>query len=447
MGYAGFEQINMEELIVALNVAFYTLGCKVNQYETEAMMELFQKKGYNIVNYNETADVYIINTCTVTSRGDAKSRSLIRKANKKNKDAIVAVVGCYPQTSPDEVMSIPGVDIIAGTSEREKIVELVEDYLRKRSKIINVKDIRKNRNFESLNVLKNRNRTRAYLKIEDGCDMYCTYCIVPYARGPVRSRPYEEVLGEAQKLADAGFKEVVITGIHVSSYGKDIGNVGLLDVLKGINEIDGIKRIRLSSLEPRLLTENIIKEMASLEKLCRFFHISLQSGSNATLKRMHRRYTSDEYREIVNNLRRYIPEVGVATDIMVGFPGETDAEFNDSYNFAREMSFSHMHVFRYSPRKGTKAYEYKEQVDKKVKEERSKAMLELARRMKENFSRQFIGKSMDVLLENDTGDGLYEGLTDNYIRVLVKGDESVRNTILPVKFLELKGSDVLGEII
>ncbi len=432
---------------MALDVAFYTLGCKVNQYETEAMMELFQQRGYNIVDYNARADIYIVNTCTVTSRGDAKSRALIRKAVRLNKDAIIAVVGCYPQTSPEAVISIPSVDIVAGTSERNRIVELVEDYLKNGDKIINVRDIRKDREFESLNVHKNRNRTRAYLKIEDGCDLYCTYCIVPYARGPVRSRPYEDVLSEARRLADVGFKELVITGIHISSYGRDIGGVGLAGILKGINEIDGISRVRLSSLEPRLLTEDVIREMASLEKLCRYFHISLQSGSDGTLARMHRRYTSGEYREIVNNLRRYIPNVAVATDIMVGFPGETDAEFAESYDFVREMNFSHMHVFSYSPRRGTKAYGYEDQVDKKVKEKRSRAMRELARRMKDGFNRQFIGETMNVLFENDTGGGLYEGLTDNYIRVLAKGDESIRNTILPVKFTELCGQDVLGEIV
>ncbi|MDI6601697.1 MAG: tRNA (N(6)-L-threonylcarbamoyladenosine(37)-C(2))-methylthiotransferase MtaB [Thermoanaerobacteraceae bacterium] len=432
---------------MALDVAFYTLGCKVNQYETEAIMELFQQRGYNIVDYNDAADVYIINTCTVTSRGDAKSRALIRKALKKNENAVIAVVGCYPQTSPEEVISIPGVDIIAGTDEKSRIVDLVEDYLRNHSKIINIKDIRKNRKFERLSVLKNRDRTRAYIKIEDGCDLYCTYCIVPYARGPVRSKPYEEVMDEARKLANEGFKEVVITGIHISSYGKDLGNVGLLDVLRGINDIEGICRIRLSSLEPRILTEDNIKEITSLEKLCRFFHISLQSGSDETLRRMHRRYTADEYRQIVYNLRKYIPDAGIATDIMVGFPGETDEEFKESYNFVKEMNFSHMHVFQYSPRKGTKAYEYEGQVEKKVKEERSRMMIELAREMKVGFNRRFIGTTMDVLFENDTGDGIYEGLTDNYIRVLAKGDESMRNIILPAKLLNLNGLDVVGEIV
>lgn len=447
MGYSGFEQINLGESAVALDVAFYTLGCKVNQYETEAMMELFQQRGYNIVDYSDRADIYIINTCTVTGRGDAKSRSLIRRAVRKNEDAVIAVVGCYPQTSSEEVMSIPGVDIITGTDGKGKIVDLVEDYLKNHSKIININDIRKNRIFESLNVLKNSNRTRAYLKVEDGCDLYCTYCIVPYARGPVRSRPYEEVLNEARRLADEGFKELVITGIHVSSYGKDLGNVDLFDILKGINEIDGIGRIRLSSLEPKLLDEDTVKKMASLEKLCRFFHISLQSGSDEILKKMHRRYTSDEYRQIVHNIRRYIPEAGIATDIMVGFPGETDANFEESYNFVKEMNFSHMHVFKYSPRKGTKAYEYEDQVEKRVKEERSEAMLELARVMKENFHMRFIGKTMDVLFENTSKDGLYEGLTDNYIRVLAWADKSVRNSILPVKLAEMKDLDVIGEII
>lgn len=431
---------------MALDVAFYTLGCKVNQYETEAMMELFQQRGYNIVDYSNKADIYIINTCTVTSRGDAKSRSLVRRAVRKNGNSVIAVVGCYPQTSPEEVMSIPGVDIIAGTDEKGKIVDLVEDYLKEHSKIININDIRRNRTFESLKVVKNRNRTRAYLKVEDGCDLYCTYCIVPYARGPVRSRPYEEVLNEARRLADEGFKELVITGIHISSYGKDLGDVDLFDILKGINEIDGISRIRLSSLEPRLLTEDTIKKMTSLEKLCKFFHISLQSGSDETLKRMHRRYTCDEYRQIVQNIRRYIPEAGIATDIMVGFPGETDVEFKESFDFVKEMNFSHMHVFKYSPRKGTKAYEYKDQVEKEIKEERSKVMLELAREMKKNFNMRFIGKTMDVLFENITGDGMYEGLTDNYIRVLARGDESVRNSILPVKLAEMKGIDVIGVV-
>ncbi len=428
-------------------VGMYTLGCKVNQYETEAMMELFQQRGYKIVDYNNRADIYLINTCSVTSRSDAKARSLIRKAVRENSGAVIAVVGCYTQTEPEEVRALPGVDIVAGTGERKRIVDLVEHYLKSGERIVSVNDIQKNREFENLSVHKNRNRTRACLKIEDGCNLYCTYCIVPYARGPVRSRPYDEILGEAKELADAGFRELVITGIHVSSYGRDLDNVGLVDVLKGINEIDGIDRIRLSSLEPRLLTVDVIKEMASLSKLCRFFHISLQSGCDATLKRMHRRYTPDEYREIVDNLRKYIHDVGIATDVMVGFPGETDAEFKESYEFVREMNFSHVHVFSYSPRRGTKAYEYTDQNDNKIKDKRNKAMRELAARMKKDFNRRFIGQEMDVLFENNKGDDLYEGLTDNYIRVLTKGNESIRNAILSVKLKELKGLDVLGEII
>lgn len=432
---------------MSLNVAFYTLGCKVNQYETEAIMEIFQQRGYNVVNYNSVADIYIINTCTVTGRGDAKSRALVRKALKKNENAIIVLTGCYPQAFLDEAMSIPGVDIITGTDERAGIVELVENYMRDRRKIVKVNDIRKNHRFEKLSVLRNRDRTRAYIKIEDGCDLYCTYCIVPYARGPVRSRPYDEIMHEVKRLADEGFKEVVLTGIHISSYGRDIGDVSLLDVLKGINNIDGIYRIRLSSLEPRILTEEFIKEIASLDKLCRFFHISLQSGCDETLKRMHRRYTTDEYRKIVCNLRKYIPEVGVATDIMVGFPGETDKEFEESYMFVKAMGFSHMHVFQYSPRKGTKAYGYTEQVEKRIKEERSKKMIELAEEMKVEFNKRFLGKTMDVLYENVTKDGFNEGLTDNYIRVLIRSENALKNEMYKTKLLSLKGLDMIGEIV
>ncbi|EMT38185.1 threonylcarbamoyladenosine tRNA methylthiotransferase MtaB [Thermoanaerobacter thermohydrosulfuricus] len=430
-------------------VAFYTLGCKVNQYETEVMAELFKKAGYEVVDFNEKADVYVINTCTVTNRSDMKSRQEIRKARKKNPDALVVAVGCYVQVSPEEAFSLPEVDIAIGTKNKDKIVELVEEFTQKNQKLSVVNNIMTQKEYEEFGVTAYTERTRAYIKIQDGCNQYCTYCIIPYARGPVRSRDPKKVLDEVKRFADSGYKEIVLTGIHIASYGKDLKNIGLLDIIKMIHEIDGIKRIRLSSIEPTFLTEEFVKEIANLPKMCRHYHVSLQSGCDETLKRMGRRYTTKEYKSVIDRLREYIKDVAITTDVMVGFPGETEEEFLKTYKFVEEICFSKMHVFKYSRRKGTRAYNFPNQVANHIKEDRSKKLIELSNRCEYKFMESFIGKTLEVLFEQPVKnmEGYVEGLTDNYLSVAVKGDRKLlRNEIFPVKIKEIKDNLLIGEI-
>ena len=349
-------------------VAFYTLGCKVNQYETEAMLELFEKEGYEKAETEDYADVYVINTCTVTHMSDRKSRQYIRRMKKKNPDAIIAVVGCYSQVSPEEILSIDEVNLVMGTNDRKKIVEEVKKIDASR-KVSTVDDIMKVKAFEEIEINKTNGKTRAFMKIQDGCDRYCSYCIIPYARGRVRSRDLESIVKEVENLASNGYKEVVLTGIHVASYGKDIkdSDIKLLDVIKQINDIEGIERIRLSSVEPILFTDEFVEAVSTMDKVCPHYHLSLQSGCDETLKRMKRRYTTEEYKAIVDRLRAAIPNVSITTDVIVGFPGETNEEFDKTYEFLKDIELTHMHVFKYSPRKGTPAATMENQVDPSTK--------------------------------------------------------------------------------
>ncbi len=428
-------------------VAFFTLGCKVNQYETEAMAELFEAENYEVVDFEEKADVYVINTCTVTNLSDRKSRQMIRKARRKNQNAIIAVVGCYAQISPEEVSSIPGVNLVIGTKQRNRIVEYIKEIENSGGGVAAyVDDIMRTRDFEELKVESYKERTRAFLKIQEGCNQFCTYCIIPYARGPIRSRQPHDVLNEVRKLAESGFKEVVLTGIHVASYGKDIGGITILDIIKKVHEIDGIERIRLGSIEPSTVTDEFIATARSLHKLCPHYHISLQSGCDKILKRMNRKYTSDDYRKVVDTLRANIPDVAITTDVMVGFPGETDEDFEETYKFVDEISFAHMHVFKYSPRKGTPAAGYSDQVPPEKKEERSNRLIELSKRKTEEFNGRFIGRTMKVLMEKETDnqEGMLEGLTPNYIRVLCKGENSLKGRIVDVRLVENKVDHVIG---
>ena len=353
-------------------VAFYTLGCKVNQYETEAMLELFEKEGYEKAETEDYADVYVINTCTVTHMSDRKSRQYIRRMKKKNPDAIIAVVGCYSQVSPEEILSIDEVNLVMGTNDRKKIVEEVKKIDASR-KVSTVDDIMKVKAFEEIEINKTNGKTRAFMKIQDGCDRYCSYCIIPYARGRVRSRDLESIVKEVENLASNGYKEVVLTGIHVASYGKDIkdSDIKLLDVIKQINDIEGIERIRLSSVEPILFTDEFVEAVSTMDKVCPHYHLSLQSGCDETLKRMKRRYTTEEYKAIVDRLRAAIPNVSITTDVIVGFPGETNEEFDKTYEFLKDIELTHMHVFKYSPRKGTPAATMENQVDPSTKHDRS----------------------------------------------------------------------------
>ena len=405
--------------------ASFALGCKVNQYESEAIAELFAEKGYEIVGIDEEADVYVINTCTVTNFGDKKSRQLIRKVKRQNENAIVAVVGCYAQTAPKELMEIAGVNLVIGTKDRAQIVEMVEQYDRANGVENHVSDIMKERVFEPLSIQKLANRTRAYLKIQDGCSQYCSYCIIPYARGPIRSREPQEVVAEVKRLAENGFKEVVLTGIHVASYGKDRRDTSLLDILKQVHEVEGIERIRFSSIEPNVVTEEFAQTMAALPKVCPHFHLSLQSGCDETLRRMNRHYTAAEYREGVEILRKYYDRPAITTDIIVGFQGETEEEFEKSRAFADEIRFYEIHVFKYSVRKGTAAEKLPNPCTAAQKAERSDVLLALTQRQARQYRESFVGEQEEQILEEKgtvNGSSFYTGHTMRYVEGLVPAE-------------------------
>lgn len=426
-------------------VAFHTLGCKVNQYETEAMEKIFEENQFKIVEDTEVADVYVINTCTVTNLSDRKSRQFIRKVKKINKDAIVAVVGCYSQVSPEEVEKIEGVDVIIGTSDRNKIVELCEKAKYENKKINIVRSIKTYKEFEKIEVEDIKSKTRAYIKIQDGCNQFCSYCIIPYARGPIRSRDKDDILSEIEILSKSGFKEIVLTGIHVASYGKDLGDINLGELIQEIALIKDIERIRLSSVEPNLITEDFMNILVSTKKVCDHFHLSLQSGSNNILKKMNRKYTREEYKEKVDLIRKYMPDAGITTDIIVGFPGETEKEFNETIEFVKEIGFSRIHVFKYSPRKGTPAAKYKNQVHGKIKNQRSKELITLGEELTEIFNKRFLNKKMDILYEEKI-DGFYEGYTTNYIRVKASANNDIIGNIVETKIINSKDGYLIGEI-
>jgi threonylcarbamoyladenosine tRNA methylthiotransferase MtaB len=430
-------------------VAFYTLGCKVNQYETEAMTELFEKNGYDLVESEEVADVYVINTCTVTNLGDRKSRQFIRRCKRKNPDSIVAVVGCYSQTAPDEVSKIEEVDVILGTSDRNKIVEYVKKKEKQKEKINVVTDIMEIKDFEEMTIHNIKGKTRAFLKIQEGCNQYCSYCIIPYARGPIRSRKLEDIIKEVKRLVENGFDEVVLTGIHVASYGKDLEEGTLLDVIKEVNKIEGLKRIRLSSIEPTIMTKEFVKTLSELDKVCEHFHLSLQSGCDETLKRMNRKYTTKEYREVVDRIIGYMPKVSITTDIIVGFPGETDEEFEKTIKFVKDIKFSQIHVFKYSPRKGTPAAKFENQVDGIIKNKRSEELISIVEKLTKEYNNKFIGQNKHVLFETKSAEeeGYYEGLTENYIKVLCKSNEDISGKVLNTKLEKIHNEIVFGSIL
>ena len=429
-------------------VAFYTLGCKVNQYETEAMLELFEKEGYEKAETEDYADVYVINTCTVTHMSDRKSRQYIRRMKKKNPDAIIAVVGCYSQVSPEEILSIDEVNLVMGTNDRKKIVEEVKKIDASR-KVSTVDDIMKVKAFEEIEINKTNGKTRAFLKIQDGCDRYCSYCIIQYARGRVRSRDLESIVKEVENLAANGYKEVVLTGIHVASYGKDIKetDIKLLDVIKQINDIEGIERIRLSSVEPILFTDEFVEAVSAMDKVCPHYHLSLQSGCDETLKRMKRRYTTEEYKTIVDRLRAAIPNVSITTDVIVGFPGETNEEFDKTYEFLKDIELTHMHIFKYSPRKGTPAATMENQVDPSTKHERSEKLLQLNEENFKKFGQKMLDKEFNVLFEQKVGDNKFEGLTENYVKVIVESDKDLSEQILKVKITDVKNEFLEGILV
>lgn len=424
-----------------------TLGCKVNQYESEAMSELFESRGYRQVENDDFSDVYIVNTCTVTNLSDRKSRQFIRKSKKNNPNSVVAVVGCYSQVSPEEVKSIEGVDVVVGTTERNRIVDLIEESKKNNEKINIVKELKNVREFANTTNFDSNNRTRAYMKVQDGCNRFCTYCIIPFARGPIRSRTIEDSVREARTLADRGFKEIVLTGIHIGSFGMDLGDMRLIDLIEAIAEVDGIERIRLSSVEPIIITDDFMERAVKTGKLCDHFHLSLQSGSNNILKAMNRRYTREDYIEKANIIRKYMPHAGLTTDIIVGFPGESQEDFEDSMKIVKEVGFSRIHVFKYSKRKNTKAAVMKNQIDGNVKKERSEKLIALGEEYQEIFERENMKTTQSVLFE-EKHDGVYYGYTTNYIRVKAKSEEDLTNKIKKVKILdtgEIANCEVLGD--
>ena len=435
--------------IIMKTVAFYTLGCKVNQYESEAVSSLFEQEGYEIVPFEQSSDVYIINTCTVTNLSDRKSRQAIRKAKKINPNSIVVVMGCYAQTSSDDVLKIPEVNLVIGTKDRNKIIEYISRIEAGECRINAVDNIMSSRNFEELKVSSYKERTRAYLKIQEGCSQFCSYCIIPYARGPIRSRQPEAIIQEVKDLSENGFLEIVLTGIHIASYGRDLKTTNLLDIIQRINKIEGIKRIRLGSIEPTTITEEFVNAANNMPKLCPHYHLSLQSGCDKTLKAMNRKYTTDEYRNSVLLLKKYIPDVAITTDIMVGFPGETEEDFKTSLNFAQEIAFSKIHVFKYSPRKGTPAAEYENQIKPEEKEKRSQLMLALSDNLEKQYFQSYIGREMEVLYEQELHDkvGYIEGLTKNYIRVMSKGSIELKGSLKATKLEKIEGSLFQGNII
>ncbi len=404
-------------------VAFITLGCKVNQYETNAMSQKLIEEGYKIVEHIQKADIYIINTCTVTNMSDRKSRQMIRRAKEINPEAIIIAVGCYVQVAKKEIEKIKEIDLALGNEEKVDIVKYCNEIIQKNKKE-EIADVMQSRKFAEFGETSYTEKTRAVIKVQDGCDRFCSYCIIPYARGRVRSREPEHIIKEIKQIANEGIKEVVITGIHIASYGKDFKkDYKLIDLLEEINKIDGIERIRLGSIEPLLITEEFVQRLVKLEKICEQFHLSLQSGCDETLKRMNRRYTTQQFEEIVKRLRKAYDNVNLTTDIIVGFPGETEEEFAKTYKFLEKIKFYKMHIFKYSPRKGTRAEQMPQQIEPQLKEERSKKLIELSDKNEKEYNSEYVGKRVEVLWEEQKNE-IYKGHTKNYVLVEMKAKPS-----------------------
>ena len=444
-------------------VAFITLGCKVNQYETNAMTQQFIEKGYEVVEHTQKADIYIVNTCTVTNMSDRKSRQMLRRVKELNKEAIVVACGCYAQVAKEELEKIEEINLVLGNNEKKDIVEHVEKYIKnqiskkseedkryieiKNTKVqqtteiqkkieTQIEDVMNQKEFVEFGDITFTEKTRAVIKIQDGCDRFCSYCIIPYARGRVRSRKPEHILSEIRKIAKKSIKEVVITGIHIASYGKDFKQeYRLIDLLEEMNEIEGIERIRLGSIEPLLITEEFVSRLEKLSKICHQFHLSLQSGCDETLNRMNRRYTTEQFKEITKLLRKTFEDAILTTDIIVGFPGESEEEFEKTYEFLKEIKFYKMHVFKYSPRKGTKAAVMPNQIDGNKKEERSRKLIELSNENEKAYNEQYVGKEVEVLFEEEKN-GMWQGHTKNYILAHYKTEENLENKMIKLQCVE-----------
>lgn len=411
------------------------------------MLQKFVEAGYEAVDFEEKADIYIINTCTVTNISDKKSRQIIRRAKHTNNNAIVAAVGCYAQVAKDKLEDIPEIDLVLGTSEKNNIVKYVEDFFSSKEAVEEVSDVMHQSEFLDFGSVTYTEKTRAVIKIQDGCDSFCSYCIIPYARGRVRSRKIESIVKEVEQITQEEIKEIVITGIHIASYGKDFKDgTSLIDLLEAINQVSDLKRIRLSSIEPTIITEEFMERLIKIDKLCPHFHLSLQSGCTETLKRMNRRYTAEEFEKCTELLRKNYPDCALTTDIIVGFPGETEEEFKQTYKFLSKIKFYQMHVFKYSPREGTKAAIMPNQISPEKKEERSRMLIELSHKNEAEYKQKFINKTVEVLFEQPEGDYII-GHTPNYLKVAVKGNMDLENQIKKVQILENGEEFLIGTIV
>ncbi|ASA23624.1 tRNA (N(6)-L-threonylcarbamoyladenosine(37)-C(2))-methylthiotransferase MtaB [Paenibacillus donghaensis] len=433
------------------SVAFYTLGCKVNFYDTEAIWQLFKNEGYEQVDFEGSADVYLINTCTVTNTGDKKSRQMIRRAVRRNPEAIVAVTGCYAQTSPGEILDIPGVDLVIGNQDRDQIMTHVKNIQHSRQPVNAVRNIMKTREFEELDVPGFADRTRAFMKIQDGCNNFCTFCIIPWSRGLSRSRDPKSIVAQARQLVEAGYKEFVLTGIHTGGYGDDLENYRLSNLLWELDGVEGLERVRISSIEASQIDDKLLDVLNRSPKMCRHLHIPLQAGHNDVLKGMRRKYTTEEYMSKIIAIRQAMPNVGITTDVIVGFPGETDEMFQAGYEFMKAVNFSEMHVFPYSKRTGTPAARMENQVDEEVKNSRVQLLIDLSEDMQLSYARQFVGQTLSVIPERSAKDApgreVQHGFTDNYLQVLFAGDDSLQGELCEVKITEAGINECKGELV
>ncbi|WP_438346889.1 tRNA (N(6)-L-threonylcarbamoyladenosine(37)-C(2))-methylthiotransferase MtaB [Paenibacillus sp. FA6] len=433
------------------SIAFYTLGCKVNFYDTEAIWQLFKDEGYEQVDYEQTADVYLINTCTVTNTGDKKSRQIIRRAVRRNPNAIIAVTGCYAQTSPAEIMDIPGVDLVIGTQDRDKIIPFVKEIQESREPINAVHNIMKNRVFEEMDVPDFTDRTRAFLKIQDGCNNFCTFCIIPWSRGLSRSRDPQNIIKQAHQLVEAGYKEMVLTGIHTGGYGDDLEQYDLSDLLMDLDKVDGLERIRISSIEASQIDDKMLDVLNRSTKMCRHLHIPLQAGDDEVLKRMRRKYTTEQFYNKMGLIRQAMPDVGITTDIIVGFPGESHEMFRNGYDLMKAIQFSEMHVFPYSKRTGTPAARMEDQVDEEIKNARVHDLIDLSEQMQLIYANQFVGQVLEVIPEGarkgSEGSGKLQGFSDNYLQVIFDGPEDLHRKICRVEMVEAGVNECKGKLI
>ena len=418
-------------------VALHNLGCKVNAYETEAMQEMLEHAGYEIVPFQEGADIYVINTCTVTNIADRKSRQMLHRARKMNPDAVVVAAGCYVQAQAEKQVIDPCIDIVLGNNKKQDLLTALQAYEEAHGDLREVIDINHTKEYENLHLTKQGEHTRAYIKVQDGCNQFCSYCIIPYARGRVRSRAKEDVVAEVTDLAKNGYQEVVLTGIHLSSYGIDFENEdNLLSLIRAVHEIEGIKRIRLGSLEPRIITEEFVQAIAALPKMCPHFHLSLQSGCNETLKRMNRRYTSEEFYEKCEILRKYFEKPALTTDVIVGSPQETEEEFETTYEFLKKICFYETHIFKYSKREGTKAAVMQGQIPEQIKAKRSARLIELGEKNRRAYEESFLGKTVEVLVEEKSdvnGKEMWTGHTKEYMKIALESEKNLQNCILNVQ--------------